>query len=263
MYDGTDFCGWARQPDRRSVQGTLETAIATVLRMPSVSLVVAGRTDAGVHARGQVCHVDLPAKLAVSAAGEPLEALLKGRLSRLLPEDVRVPVVRAVPADFDARFSALSRRYAYRICEDPASLDPLRRHDVLPWPRTLDLGAVGDASSRLLGEHDFASFCRRRAEASTVRALVDLSWTRSGGVVEARVVADAFCHQMVRSLVGALILVGEHRRPVGWPADLLEARSRDPRSPVVDARGLTLEEVTYPPDEELAVRSARTRARRT
>lgn len=244
-YDGTAFSGWASQPGLRTVQATIETALATILRIPdparsALRLTVAGRTDAGVHARGQVCSVD------VDLGGmEPTE--LRRRLGRLLSDDVVVRRVGAVPATFDARFTALWRRYAYRICDDPAALDPLRRREVLSWPRTLDEGAMNDAAFALMGGHDFAAFCKRRAGATTIRDLTELSWSRRAGLLTCRVVATAFCHNMVRSLVGCLLVVGEGREPVGWPAEILAARARDPRVLVVPARGLTLEEVGYPP----------------
>jgi tRNA pseudouridine38-40 synthase len=248
-YDGTDFSGWADQPGRRTVQGTLEAAIATVTRLPEARLTVAGRTDAGVHARGQVAHVDLSSL----AAGEP-DALTR-RLARLLPDDVRVRRIRPAPDGFDARFSAIWRRYAYRICDDTSAADPLVRRHVLSWPRRLDLIAMNTAATALLGEHDFAAYCKKREGATTIRALRELTWSRDADVLTARVVADAFCHNMVRSLVGALVAVGEGRQPVEWPAEVLRGGSRDPRVGVFGPSGLTLEEVGYPADRELAARA--------
>lgn len=243
-YDGTAFAGWASQPGQRTVQGTLESALATILRIPdaqrdSARLTVAGRTDAGVHARGQVCSVDLD-------LGEASAAVLQQRLGRLLPDDVVVRRVLVVAHDFDARFSARWRRYAYRVYDEPAAVDPLRRREVLSWPRPLDEAAMNDAAFGLLGEHDFAAFCKRRDGAPTVRDLSEVSWSRRSGLLTCRVVANAFCHNMVRSLVGSLFPVGEGRRPVEWPAELLAAQVRNPRVLVVPARGLTLEEVGYP-----------------
>jgi len=255
-YDGAGFSGWAAQPGLRTVQGELEAAIATVLRVPAVALTCAGRTDAGVHARGQVCHVDVDDS---TGSGD-----LRRRLAGVLPTDVRVRDVRPAAPGFDARFSAVWRRYAYRVCDDPAALDPLQRGHVLAWPRPLDLQAMNDAATRLVGEHDFAAFCRRREGATTVRALLDLSWHREpDGVAVARVVADAFCHNMVRALVGALLSVGEGRRGPGWPAEVLAAGRRDPAVRVVGPHGLTLEEVGYPPPERLAARAQESRAVRT
>lgn len=241
-YDGTDFSGWASQPGRRTVQGTLEAALATILRLDEVRLTVAGRTDAGVHARGQVCHVDLPADM---LADLELDRLT-GRLGRLLPDDVRVRRIVGASAGFDARFSAIWRRYAYRVCDDRTGADPLTRHSVLTWPRRLDVDAMNRAAEKLLGEHDFAAFCKRREGATTVRALQELSWSRDGDMLTARVVAGAFCHNMIRSLVGCLLVVGEGKQPDDWPAALLAGRVRDPRVAVIPPSGLTLEEVGYP-----------------
>ena len=251
-YDGTDFSGWADQPGRRTVQGTLEAAIATICRLPDVRLTVAGRTDAGVHARGQVAHVDLPV-----AAAQP--DILARRLARLLPDDVRVPAVSTAPAGFDARFAATWRRYAYRLSDNAVAADPLVRRYVAAWPRRLDEVAMNAAADRLLGEHDFAAYCKKREGATTIRSLRELTWSREGDVLTARVVADAFCHHMVRSLVGSLTAVGEGRQPLDWPAQVLRSGVRDPRVTVVAAAGLTLEEVGYPPDEALASRVAESR----
>lgn len=256
-YDGGGFSGWAVQPGRRTVQGVLEEALARVLRVP-VGLTVAGRTDAGVHAAGQVAHADLPAE-----AYERVTGLVR-RLAGVLPPDVRVRAVARAADGFDARFSALWRRYAYRVTDDPAGADPLRRHDTLAWPRRLEDAALSAASAGLLGEHDFAAYCRRREGATTVRTLQVLDWARNAdGVLTATVRADAFCHSMVRSLVGALLAVGEGRRPPGWPATLLAAAERSGEVGVAPAHGLTLLEVAYPPDGELAARAATTRRRRT
>jgi tRNA pseudouridine38-40 synthase len=253
-YDGGRFSGWAAQPGRRTVQGVLEEALTRLLRVP-VALTVAGRTDAGVHATGQVAHTDLPA----TADGPELMR----RLARLLPPDVRVRSVQPAPAGFDARFSALWRRYAYRVADDPAAADPLRRYDTLTWARRLDRDAMQAAADRLLGEHDFAAFCRRREGASTVRTLQQLDWARDAtGVLTATVRADAFCHSMVRSLVGALLAVGEGRRPPDWPAAQLARTDRSGEITVAPAHGLTLLEVGYPPDGELSARAAATRRRR-
>ncbi|MDT7581047.1 MAG: tRNA pseudouridine38-40 synthase, partial [Pseudonocardiales bacterium] len=250
-YDGTDFSGWAAQPGRRTVAGVLVGALVTVLRTP-VPLTVAGRTDAGVHATGQVASADLPADV------DPAWALR--RLARILPADVRVTAVTPAPPEFDARFAALRRHYRYRVATAPWGADPLRARDTLAWPHPLDLDAVTAASAALLGEHDFAAFCRRREGATTVRALERLDWTRGpGGVVEATVSADAFCHSMVRSLVGALLDVGRGRRTVDWPGGLLGRDHRASDVAVAPAHGLTLVGVDYPPDAELAARAAVTR----
>jgi tRNA pseudouridine38-40 synthase len=232
------------------VQGVLTGALSTVLRA-AVTLTVAGRTDAGVHATGQVAHADLPAGLDT--------VRMVRRLARLLPPDVRVRAVTEVPADFDARFAALRRHYRYRLTTAAYGAEPLRARDTVWWPHALDLDRVSVASASLLGEHDFAAFCRRREGATTVRALQRLSWRGEGDVVEATVSADAFCHSMVRSLVGALLDVGRGRRGEDWPRALLRRTERAAEVAVAPAHGLTLVGVDYPPDAELAARTADTR----
>jgi tRNA pseudouridine38-40 synthase len=220
-----------------------------------VALTVAGRTDAGVHATGQVAHVDVPLPVWAS-----LGPSLVRRLAGVLPGDVRVRALTPVPADFDARFGALRRWYEYRITDAVFGAEPLRRRDTLAWPRPLDVAAMAEASSGLLGEHDFAAFCRRREGATTVRALEELSWGRSAdGVLVATVSADAFCHSMVRSLIGALLAVGDGRRTPDWPASLLDLPARANDVTVAPAHGLTLVGVDYPADSELAARIAHTR----
>lgn len=239
------------QPGLRTVCGVLVDALSRVLREP-VALTVAGRTDSGVHATGQVAHADLPAA--------PDAPRLVRRLARLLPPDVRVRAITPVPAAFDARFAALRRHYRYRVATAPHGADPLRARDTLAWPHPLDLDAVHAASAGLLGEHDFAAFCRRREGATTVRALQQLDWAAApDGVVTVAVAADAFCHSMVRSLVGALLDVGRGRRGVDWPADLLTRRERASEVPVAPAHGLTLVAVDYPADADLEARAAQTR----
>ena len=256
-YDGTDFAGWAFQREQRTVQGELERALQTMARQQALPRVtVAGRTDAGVHARGQVAHIDLPPDL----ADDPL---LLRRLNGLLPADVRIRRVRRAPEGFDARFSGVSRTYRYRIADGPEAVDPLRRSDTLHWPHPLDLQALRTASQALLGLRDFAAFCRRREGATTVRTLLRLDWERGpDGVLVATVQADAFCHSMVRSLIGALLPVGEGRQPVGWPAALMALNTRASAVVVAPAHALTLEAVEYPPDDQLLARQAVTRTLR-
>ncbi|GHJ34974.1 tRNA pseudouridine(38-40) synthase TruA [Streptomyces sp. TS71-3] len=259
-YDGAGFHGWARQGERRTVQWEVEEALRIVLRVArGPELTVAGRTDAGVHARGQVAHADLPAPL----WAEHREKLLK-RLAGRLPKDVRVWAVSEAPAGFNARFSALWRRYAYRVTDHPGGVDPLLRGHVLwhDWP--LDLDAMSEAARLLLGEHDFAAYCKRREGATTIRTLQHLSLERGAdGVITATVRADAFCHNMVRSLIGALLFVGDGHRPPDWPRQVLAAGVRDSAVHVVRPHGLTLEEVGYPPDELIAARNRESRQRRT
>ena len=266
-YDGTDFHGWASQPRLRTVQGTLEAALAQVLRVESAPVTCAGRTDTGVHARGQVVHLDLDEGVLESSAGRstrpPAEVLLR-RLNGILPEDVRVRRTSVAPVGFDARFSAVWRRYAYRIADAPGLVDPLVRRSVLAWPRELDLARMNEAATLLRGEHDFAAFCKQRVGATTIRTLLELSWARDdAGRAVATVRADAFCHNMVRALVGAMITVGEGRREPAWAGEVLQARARDPRVTVVHPHGLTLEEVGYPADADLASQAESARRVRT
>ncbi|WP_327239918.1 tRNA pseudouridine(38-40) synthase TruA [Streptomyces sp. NBC_01318] len=256
-YDGKDFSGWAKQTARRTVQGEIEDALRTVTRSSrTYDLTVAGRTDAGVHARGQVAHVDLPAEV----WAEHGELLLRRMAGRMAP-DVRIWRVAESPVGFNARFSALWRRYAYRISDRPGGADPLTRGHVLWHDRPLDVDAMNAASARMLGEHDFAAYCKKREGATTIRTLQKLSWVRDAesGIVTGAVQADAFCHNMVRALVGAMLFVGDGRRPDPWPAQVLAAGVRDPGVHVVRPHGLTLEEVAYPADELLAARNKEAR----
>ncbi|MFI6280841.1 tRNA pseudouridine(38-40) synthase TruA [Streptomyces sp. NPDC050988] len=261
-YDGSEFSGWAKQAGgRRTVQGEIEDALRTVTRSQDTTyeLTVAGRTDAGVHARGQVAHVDLPVEL----WDEHREKLLK-RLAGRLPKDVRVWSLAEAPDGFNARFSAVWRRYAYRVTDNPGGVDPLLRSHVLwhDWP--LDVDAMNEAARHLLGEHDFAAYCKKREGATTIRTLQELSLERgSDGVITATVRADAFCHNMVRSLIGALLFVGDGHRGADWPGKVLAAGVRDSAVHVVRPHGLTLEEVGYPADELLAARNKEARNRRT
>lgn len=236
------------------MQGELERVLGHLF---SATLVVqgAGRTDAGVHARGQVAHVDVPAW--------PPDVDV-ARVNRALPADVRLLALVRAPEGFDARFSAVWRRYTYRVADDARGPDPLARHLVLPWGRMLDLGAMNRAADGLLGEHDFAPFCRQRPFASTVRALQELSWRRDDhGVAVMTVQADAFCHSMVRSLAGALLPVGDGRRPVDWPAQILASGSRNSAVTTMPAHPLVLEAVGYPADDQLQARQRETRALRS
>ncbi|MFJ4783175.1 tRNA pseudouridine(38-40) synthase TruA [Streptomyces sp. NPDC088794] len=261
-YDGADFSGWAKQAGgRRTVQGEIEEALRTVTRSGEASyeLTVAGRTDSGVHARGQVAHVDLPGEV----WAEHREKLLK-RLAGRLAKDVRVWALDEAPVGFNARFSAVWRRYAYRVTDHPGGVDPLLRGHVLwhDWP--LDVDAMNEAAQALLGEHDFAAYCKRREGATTIRTLQELSLVRGDdGIVTATVRADAFCHNMVRSLIGALLFVGDGHRTPDWPGKVLAAGVRDSAVHVVRPHGLTLEEVSYPADELLAARSKEARNKRT
>ncbi|MGC5288328.1 tRNA pseudouridine(38-40) synthase TruA [Micromonospora sp. DT231] len=252
-YDGTGFSGWAAQPTRRTVAGVLVETLDLVLGAGTVTgLTVAGRTDAGVHATGQVCHLDLPVDVWRQHEGRLLR-----RLARLLPTDVRVRAMTDVPADFDARFSATFRRYEYRVTDAPFGAEPLRRHEVLAWPKPLDLAALNAAAAGLVGEHDFAAYCRRKENATTLREVTRLDWRRDpDGILVATVQADAFCQAMVRSLVGAMLVAGDGRRPVEWPGSLLTRQDRSSEVTVAPARGLTLVAVGYPADPSEYARRA-------
>lgn len=262
-YRGTDFSGWAIQPGLRTVQGELELWLPRLLRVDhDIPLVVAGRTDAGVHARGQVCHFDCEPGVITDDG-----TTLLRRFARVLPEDLVVRAVRRAPAGFDARFSALRRRYAYRLADGELPPDPLHRDHVARWPRALDLAAMNAAAAGLIGLRDFAAFCKRRDNATTIRTLIELSGWRIDhgpldGTIEFTVVADAFCHSMVRSLVGALVRVGEGARDISWVTDVAAGGVRDSGIHVMPAAGLTLEQVDYPPDDQLAARAAETRRTR-
>ena len=270
-YDGSQFHGWAAQPGLRTAQGVLSAALGLLLRLPEPpDLTVAGRTDAGVHARGQVAHLDVPehAGLEHPQAERPgsgrvwatAARVLTARLNKLLPDDLRVHAIQVAPDGFDARFSALWRRYSYRICDLGARADPLRRHDTLWHRRPVDLDLMNEAAATCIGEHDFAAFCRRRPGASTVRELLRFDWRRDeDGVVVGTVLADAFCHNMVRALVGAVLAVGDGRKPAGWPAAVLLAGVRDPAVTVLPPHPLCLEQVGYPSDDQLSARALLTR----
>lgn len=253
-YDGAAFHGWATQPELRTVQGVIEMAIATVLRLDAPApLTCAGRTDTGVHARGQVAHVDLE--------GVDPDVLTR-RLRRILPDDISLLGAAEAPPGFDARFSALERRYVYRLADRPG-VDPLIRGHVVMWPRELDVNAMNAAAEQLLGEHDFAAFCRKRAGATTIRTLRKLSASRSAdGLIETTVRADAFCHSMVRALMGALVAVGDGRHDPAWAGGVLATGVRDPRVKVMPPHGLVLEEVIYPDDEQLSARALESRRMR-
>ncbi|MFT4123442.1 MAG: tRNA pseudouridine synthase A [Microbacteriaceae bacterium] len=280
-YEGTDFAGWARQPGLRTVQGVLEEALAIVFRRlgEAPRLTVAGRTDAGVHALGQVAHLDVAeprraspagdaaaddaAEPALDAAVEP--AALRRRLNGILglDGDVLVTGARLAPAGFDARFSAIWRRYEYRVADRATPGNPLLRRHALAHPARLDVARMDAAAAGLTGLHDWAAYCRPREGSTTIRTLQEFRWHRDAdGVIVASVRADAFCHSMVRALVGASLAVGTGRLGAGAPLALRDARERTSAFPVAPARGLTLVEVGYPPDAELAARAEQTRALR-
>jgi tRNA pseudouridine38-40 synthase len=261
-YDGTNFSGWATQPGRRTVQGELESWIRRILRLDEpVQLVCAGRTDAGVHARGQVAHVDLGSMLIIDGAA------LSRRLNKVLGGDCVVRRITAAPPGFDARFAAIWRRYVYRLSDGGVPPDPLYRSQIAQLSAEVDLDRLNEEAATLVGLRDFGAFCRRRDGASTIRNLLELAArrVRSGpmaGVMECTVRADAFCHAMVRSLIGALVAVATGQRDHEWLAAITERGVRDSSITVMPATGLTLEEVGYPADHELAARVLEARALR-
>lgn len=273
-YDGTDFSGWASQPGLRTVQGELEAALRMMLRSDRARLTVGGRTDAGVHARGQVAHLDVTADELhkwSGTRGEPSATLdiehvrarkLNGVLKRHA-RDISIHSVRVVPSAFDARFSAMRRRYEYRLRDEGARRDPLTSRFTADVPRHLDLNAMQRASDDLLGLNDFTSFCKAREGATAVRDLLCFEWrVTEDGAYSARIEADAFCHSMVRALVGAVVGVGAGRIGEEELRELRRARLRTSRFTVMPAQGLSLEEISYPADDELAARAELTRARR-
>jgi len=251
-YDGTAFFGWATQPDRRTIQDLVEEAIARISRS-DVESVVAGRTDAGVHATGQVIHVDLPD----AVFSDDLTYLdLRYKLNRILDEDVRIMQISDAPSGFHARFSALRRIYTYKILDANEVIPPLSRYDVAPWYRPLDVELMNKASALVLGHHDFAAFCKFKEGGTTIRTLEKYQWHRDEtGLLVAEVVADAFCYSMVRNLVGAVVCVADGRKDPSWMAELLANKERVSDSLVFPARGLSLTQVDYPSDQELLERA--------
>lgn len=272
-YDGTDFHGWARQvpkegePELRTVQQVLEDTLSMVLREP-IQLTVAGRTDAGVHARGQVAHFSVGKQALAQRTIDGDPSRLIRRLARLLPDDIRVQRCGVVPEEFDARFSALRRHYVYRVSADPAGALPTRARDTAHWPKPVDLAKMQAAADVLVGLHDFAALCRAKPNATTVRDLEvfqwhDVSTAEEPLLYEAHVSADAFCWSMVRSLVGTCLTVGEGRRDTGFVAGLLTMDKRCSEVPVAPAHGLSLVGVDYPADSDLQARAEATRGLRT
>jgi tRNA pseudouridine38-40 synthase len=253
-YDGTNFSGWAIQPDRRTVQACIEEAISKIARV-NVETIVAGRTDAGVHATGQVIHVDVPEEMGIDDLGY--------KLNRILDEDVRINGIEIAPPAFHARFSALRRYYEYRILDENKVIQPLARLNTASWYRPLDMDLMNRASALLLGTHNYAAFCKYREGATTIRTLETYQWRRDAeGVLVADVVADAFCYSMVRNLVGAIVCVADGRKDPEWITTLLEDKERVSDSLVFPARGLTLYKVDYPDAAELLERAKKTVARR-
>jgi len=258
-YDGTNFYGWGAQPDRRTIQDLVEEAISRISRVDSESI-VAGRTDAGVHATGQVIHVDVPDAI---FDAELNYTDFRYKLNRILDEDVRIMAISDAPAGFHARFSALRRHYVYKLIDNNDVIPPLSRHDVASWYRPLEVDRMNEASALVLGHHDFAAFCKFRQGGTTIRTLEKYEWKRTEeGLLVADVVADAFCYSMVRNLVGAVVCVADGRKEPSWIAELLANKERVSDSLVFPARGLTLYQVDYPSDEQLLERAKITVSKR-
>lgn len=253
-YDGTDFHGWGKQPDRRSVQEEVEKAIGTITQT-KVESVVAGRTDAGVHATGQVVHVDVPENINLDE--------IAYKLNRILDEDIRVMKVSVAPEAFHARFSALRRSYTYKILDKNLPVPPINRYDIASWYRPLDADLMNKASALVLGHHDFAAFCKFKEGGTTIRTLEKFHWERQGDLLVATIVADAFCYSMVRNLVGAAVCVADGRKDASWMAELLVNKERVSDSLVFPARGLTLTSVEYPSNDQLLERAKVTIGKRT
>jgi len=240
-YDGTNYAGWAPQPDRRTVEGEITSAISK-LAGHLVEPVVAGRTDAGVHASAQVIHVDVP------NSAEDLDDVANWvfRLNRILDPDIRILQVAVAADTFHARFSAIEREYQYRLADNNQVLMPLERYNTSTWFRALDVDRLNEVSALLLGEHDFVAFCKFREDQKTVRTLKKFHWSRlDSGILTADVAANAFCYSMVRNLVGAAVAVGEGRFDKEWAVAILNNKERVSDSYVFPGNGLTLVKVTY------------------
>ena len=255
-YDGTDYSGWAKQPDLPTIQGTLEDAIATVTRAPEVNTIVAGRTDAGVHATGQVVHVD------IDFAEDP--SVLPGRLNSYLANtSIVIHSVIEAPAGFDARFSPLFRRYEYRISDESAPRDPRNSRYTYWVDDVLDFESMNAAANSVVGLHDWTTYCRPRPGSTSVRELQRFDWVRdSDGSLVATIQGDAFCHNMVRNLVGMSVAVGRGRLAASDAVTLRDQRLRTAAFIVLPPHGLTLVEVGYPSSDEVGKRAVLTRDRR-
>ncbi len=261
-YDGTDFVGWAKQPNHRTVAGELLKTFEKIFGKSDddFSMRVAGRTDAGVHAKHQVCHLDIPEDRLVRIGRDPLNAK---RLNTLLPDDVIAHEFEPVSADFDARFSALGRHYRYTIADTQNKKDPRLVRYALEYKRMLDVEVLNQAASVLVGLHDFAAFCKPRKGASTIRNLKELHAVRQpDGLITIEIHADAFCHNMVRALVGSIVAVADSRITIADLERVLKTGSRGNRFRVVAAKGLSLESVDYPNPSEYAKQAELTRVMR-
>ncbi len=264
-YDGTDFFGWSKQPELRTIQGAFLEALTLIFGDSEIdfSLRVAGRTDAGVHALNQVAHFDLSQTQLARLGRETIDDIAY-KLNRLLPNDIRVTAVGVAPEGFDARFGAINRRYRYRLADNLAFKNPLETRFTLDVAGQLDIDAMNEAGGHLLGLHDFASFCKPREGSTTIRELQEITVSRGqGGVVEIEIQADAFCHNMVRSIVGALIAVGQGRATPAKIKQLLEQTNREGSYKVVSPHGLSLLKIGYPADDQLAAQAEKAQNLRT
>lgn len=291
-YDGTNFYGWARQPALRTVQGTIEDALHRILHVPAddpsepLRLTVAGRTDTGVHASGQVCHLDISPNVLQRAVGHmntDAATALAHRLQRVLPRDISIYSIVPAPEGFDARFSALERTYVYRVADRSSRVDPRTAGFVWHIDTNLDIAAMNEAAAMTLGLHDFGSFATPNPGGTTIREVKTAYWSRipvtplvdpsrgeayrtpaiESGLLCFTIVADAFARNMVRSLVNGCVQVGQGKRDTTWFAQKMAVPLREGSTGPIAPEGLTLEHVAYPADSELAARAQRIRAVRT
>ena len=293
-YDGGGFFGWAKLPGRRTVQGEIERILHTVLRVPvddagePLRLTVAGRTDTGVHASHQVCHLDVSETILARCVGHmdvpPVVALTR-RLQRMLPNDITIHGINEAPQGFDARFSALERTYVYRIADRSSEIDPRMRGFVLHVDDDLDLETMNQAAAMTIGLHDFGSFATPNPGGTTIREVKTAYWRRipqrplidgemtmgeryrtpsmESGLACFTIVADAFARNMVRSLVNGCVQVGIGKRSLDWFADKMATPLREGSTGPIAPQGLTLEHIEYPDDDQLAIRAETIRAKRT
>ncbi len=276
------------------MQGEIERILHTVLRVPvddagePLRLTVAGRTDTGVHASHQVCHLDVPETILARCVGHmdvpPVVALTR-RLQRMLPNDITIHGINEAPHGFDARFSALERTYVYRIADRSSEIDPRMRGFVLHVDDDLDLETMNQAAAMTVGLHDFGSFATPNPGGTTIREVKTAYWRRmpqrpliddemtmgeryrtpsmESGLACFTIVADAFARNMVRSLVNGCVQVGIGKRSLDWFADKMATPLREGSTGPIAPQGLTLEHIEYPDDDQLAIRAETIRAKRT
>lgn len=263
-YDGTAYCGWARQSGHKTVQQSLLDALTLVFGESTndFSMRVAGRTDAGVHAYAQVAHIDVSAAQ-IKRLGRTKSIAF--RLNSILDRDIRIHSFEIAPPGFHARFSATFRRYRFRIADGPVAKDPLQGRYTLWLAHELDLDLMRDGAKEFIGLHDFNSFCKARAGATTIRRMKSIKITRNpdlGGVIEIELIADAFCHNMVRAIVGGLIAVAQGSAQKSEITHVLKVAQKRAPFKVATPEGLTLVEIGYPADDKLEEQAAITRKKR-